>query len=302
MTEPVRAAVRRPDASMSLLTEAAMNPVDAGYAEAATRRQAHPGERRSRPATVAVVVLAVALGAGTVWAGRELRSPEPEVLRARSLLEAQIEDRAAEAQGLQDETRALSAEIEGLSAEALSEGDAEMLEALMTAAAVAGTVAVTGPGLALTLSDSPRAAEGGQDAADERVQDIDLQIVTNGLWASGAEAIAINGQRLTALSAIRSAGEAILVDLTPLIGPYRVEAIGDPDDLQTAFARTAAASHLSLLADTYGIGTQIAVADELALPASPVPTLRYATPVESGAVAPGAPDVSRSEPTSGESS
>ena len=51
----------------------------------------------------------------------------------------------------------------------------------------------------------------------------------NGLWSVGAEAIAVNGQRLTAQSAIRSAAGAILVNYRPLKPPYRVEAIGPPD-------------------------------------------------------------------------
>ena len=51
--------------------------------------------------------------------------------------------------------------------------------------------------------------------------DRDLQVIVNGLWAAGAEAIAVNGQRLTACSAIRSAGEAILVDFRPLSAAVR---------------------------------------------------------------------------------
>jgi uncharacterized protein YlxW (UPF0749 family) len=295
-------STRRPDASMSLLIEAAMNPVDAGYAEAAARRaHAHAGPR-SRVGTAGVVALAVVLGAGTVWAGRELRAPRPEVLQARTLLESEITDRNAEAQALREGNASLSAEVDTLSAEALAGAGEDVIEALQAQGAVVGTVAVGGPGLAITLSDSPRAASGAEDAADERVQDLDLQILANGLWEAGAEAVAINDQRLTAVSAIRSAGQAILVDLMPLVGPYRVEAVGDPDAMQAALARTAAASHLALLRDTYSIGVQIDPSDDLELPASPVPTLRYATPTGGTSVAPGGIDVPGSGQTAGESS
>jgi uncharacterized protein YlxW (UPF0749 family) len=68
-----------------------------------------------------------------------------------------------------------------------------------------------------------------------RVRDADLQDVVNGLWAAGAEAVAVDGQRLTALSAIRSAGESVLVDLRPLSPPYTVEAVGDPAALEVGF-------------------------------------------------------------------
>jgi len=101
---------------------------------------------------------------------------------------------------------------------------------------------------------------------NERVQDGDLQVTVNGLWASGAEAIAINGHRLTAMTAIRSAGSAIQVDLVPLSGPYVVEAIGDPASLATRFARTDAGAHLSMLRNTYGITANFSSEDHLKLP------------------------------------
>ena len=66
--------------------------------------------------------------------------------------------------------------------------------------------------------------------------DIDLQILVNGLWESGAEAISINGHRLSNLTAIRGAGDAITVDYRSLTRPYQIEAIGDPRTLPASFA------------------------------------------------------------------
>ena len=85
-----------------------------------------------------------------------------------------------------------------------------------------------GPGAVVTLTDAP-VTEGEEGADVERVLDSDIQRAVNGLWSVGAEAIAVNGQRLTAQSAIRSAAGAILVNYRPLKPPYRVEAIGPPD-------------------------------------------------------------------------
>jgi uncharacterized protein YlxW (UPF0749 family) len=104
-------------------------------------------------------------------------------------------------------------------------------------------------------------------------------VVANGLWAAGAEAIAVNGQRLTALTAIRSAGSAILVDLAPLTGPYVIEAVGDPGPMQTAFARTSAGQHLSTLRNTYDIESRIAAAERLELPGSSRTRLQSARPL-----------------------
>jgi uncharacterized protein YlxW (UPF0749 family) len=274
-------AARRPDASMSLLVEAASNPVDPAYAEAAARRSLRRGEPGSPWASRAFAgLLVAALATGTVWAARELRAPEPDVLLARSLLEEEITRRSAEAQASMGEIAALSSEVEELAAQTLSATDPVLREVARLAPAV-GTMPVTGPGLSVTLEDSQRAAS-DPEAVAERVQYVDLQVVTNGLWQAGAEAIAINGHRLTALSAVRFAGEAILVEVTPLVGPYRVEAIGDPDEMQIALARTAAARHLALLRESYGIRADVAVQRQMALPGASLPTLRVARPVGSG--------------------
>lgn len=290
----------RRDASMSLLVDAATDTVDPGYAMAAARR-AHPHAdvAVSRRITVLVGLLAAVLGLGTVWAARELRAPEPDALRARSLLEQEIERRTGEAADLQARNSELGAEVDALSSAAL-EGNDELIRDLAASGLLAGTVAAQGAGLRVTLTDSARAASGDPDAADERVQDIDLQILTNGLWAAGAEAVTVNGHRLTAVSAIRSAGEAVLVDLAPLVGPYVVEAVGDPEAMEVALARTAAARHVALLRETYSIGVSIASVDALVLPASPVPTLRFAVPLETNGLATGSADVPWSSPYQGE--
>lgn len=277
---------RRVDESMSLLTEAASNPVDPGYAEAAARRTAGGGsDARRRVLTLLAALLVAVLTTGTVWAARALRAPEPEALQARRLLEQEITDRSAAAHATAEEIAALSAEVEALTAQALAEGDPAVRELGRLGPAV-GMTAVSGPGLVVTLSDSPRAAAGDPDAQDEKVNYIDLQVLTNGLWQAGAEAISINGHRLTAMSAVRFAGQAILVELTPLVGPYRVEAIGDPESMRTDFARTAASRHLTLLRDTFGIGAEIATDREMTLSAAPLPTLRFATPIQGNETSP----------------
>jgi uncharacterized protein YlxW (UPF0749 family) len=145
-------------------------------------------------------------------------------------------------------------------------------------------VAVTGPGLTVTLDDARKEGGGSADGdprtqaeADEgRVLSKDLQIVTNGLWEAGAEAVAINGQRLTALSAIRFAGEAILVNYRPLTRPYVVSAIGSPQNLEVEFADSSAGSYVRALQDNYGVRVRIAGAERLALPAATSLTVREA--------------------------
>jgi uncharacterized protein YlxW (UPF0749 family) len=102
---------------------------------------------------------------------------------------------------------------------------------------LAGVVPVRGPGVVVTLHDSPK-----RDVNETRpevienyiVHDYDIRAVVNELFAAGAEAISVNGQRLIATSSIRCVGPVILVNSVKVAAPYVIKAIGKPDDLQKA--------------------------------------------------------------------
>ncbi|WP_418605355.1 DUF881 domain-containing protein [Georgenia sp. SUBG003] len=245
-------------------------------------------------------MLCVVIGMGGVWATKALRAPQSGFLPARVLLVQQIRERAAEGDALRASNAERSAEIERLRDAELSGAGADLLAQVRGLGVASGHVAVSGPGIVVTLEDSPAAQRGVVGAEDERVTDVDLQVLVNSLWASGAEAIAINGQRLGSTTAVRTAGEAVLVNLEPVVSPYVVEVVGDPDELQTRLARTPASTHLGVLRGTYSIGAEVREADDLQLEALPQLTPQLAEPVESdvgGAVSPPSQDV----PPSGDS-
>lgn len=266
----------RPDRSMTLLREVVERPLDAGYAEAAERAARGEARTPSPVARVVVVVLAVVLGMGSVWAARELRAPTDSTTAARALLLTEIEARSERGDALRAANAEMVASIESLQASVLEGADGAFLDYLRLLGTTSGSAPVTGPGIVLTLDDSREAQEGVPGSEQGLVLDRDLQVVANALWASGAEAVAINGHRLTTLSAIRSAGRAILVDLAPLVRPYTVEAVGEPDEMLAGLARSTAGAHLALLRDTFGISVDMGPAEHLELPGSPSRTLRYA--------------------------
>jgi uncharacterized protein YlxW (UPF0749 family) len=129
---------------------------------------------------------------------------------------------------LTKQTRELNAALSGNVQ--LSNGTRSRLSAL---GAAAGTTAVSGPGVIVTVDDAPKA-----HTSRETVLDTDLQQLVNGLWKAGAEAIAINGERITSLTAIRQAGQAITVNYNDLSRPYVVSAIGDAATLGSRFEAT----------------------------------------------------------------
>lgn len=114
-------------------------------------------------------------------------------------------------------------------------------EELEMAKAAAGLSDLVGPGVIITLEDNVRGAEAAKNQEpgkyrDENfiIHDRNLLYIVNDLKVGGAEAIAINGQRLVTTSDIRCAGTMILVNTTRLAPPYIITAIGDPDSLVRA--------------------------------------------------------------------
>lgn len=129
--------------------------------------------------------------------------------------------------------------------------------------AAAGYDAARGRGVEVELADAPGQTQAG------RVIDRDLQVVVNSLWQAGATAIAINDRRLTATSAIRSAGDAILVNYRPLVPPYRVRAISpDNDALAGAFRDSLAGLMLEDLEARYGIVWDVRTLGRITIPAA----------------------------------
>lgn len=90
-----------------------------------------------------------------------------------------------------------------------------------------GLTEVHGPGILLVLQDAKRTSRAVFSERDI-IHDYDLQMVVNELTASGAEAIAINGQRVISRTAIRCVGPTIMVNHVPVGAPFEILAIGDP--------------------------------------------------------------------------
>ncbi|MFI6558606.1 DUF881 domain-containing protein [Streptomyces sp. NPDC050534] len=276
----------RPDASMSLLTNVMDHSLDDGYAEAAARKKAAgeggmPKTLRARLGLAAGLVLAALVV--TVGAA-QARVAAPTVAKERQELVDRIDRETAAADKLEGSVDKLRDDVSARQRTALKKsggGDKSELVGILS-----GAVEVHGPGVKLVVNDAKEATSGGNgnpretsDFSDTgRVRDRDMQRVVNGLWESGAEAISINGQRLTALSAIRAAGDAILVDNKPLVPPYTVLAVGNGKQLSARFQDSADGLYLHALQENFGIRNSISVESDLRLPAAPSVIVRTAQP------------------------
>ncbi|MEV7451038.1 DUF881 domain-containing protein [Streptomyces nigra] len=278
----------RPDASMSLLTNVMDHSLDDGYAEAAARKQA-AGEgglpktlRAKLGLAVGLVLAALVVTVGAAQA----RVAAPVVAKEREELVDRVEKETQAADELEETVDKLRADVNARQREALKSGGHGERADLVSV--LSGAVEVRGPGVKLVVDDAKEAgsaaggdARGSSGFSDTgRVRDRDMQRVVNGLWESGAEAVSINGQRLTALSAIRAAGDAILVDNRPLVPPYTVLAVGDGERLSRAFQDSADGLYLNALQENFGIRTNISAQEDLRLPAAPSVIVRTAQPAQ----------------------
>ncbi|HEY8978954.1 MAG TPA: DUF881 domain-containing protein [Streptomyces sp.] len=271
---------------MSLLMNVMDHSLDEGYAEAAKRKRAEgtgalPKPLRAKLGLAAGLVLAALVV--TVGAA-QARVSAPVVAKERQELIDRIDRETEAADKLEKSVDTLRDDVGARQRQALENsggsGQADLVGIL------SGAVAVHGPGVKLVVDDAKEATTGGNGNPREtsgfsdtgRLRDRDMQRVVNGLWESGAEAVSVNGQRLTALSAIRAAGAAILVDNKPLVPPYTILAVGDGDKLSTRFQNSADGLYLNALQENYGIRTAISTEQDLRLPAAPSVIVRTAQP------------------------
>jgi uncharacterized protein YlxW (UPF0749 family) len=260
------------------LTELFRNPLDPGYAEAAARkaRDGEPtGPRKGITGGITAVTM-VAVGFLLVVAYQQTVADAPERSNARATLVNQVQNRRTATNGLQVRAEALRGEVTTLRERELGGAAVAQLRDLEAAT---GLAPVRGSGTKVTLKDGPTSVDPvtGAHRTDALVKDTDLQLASNALWAAGAEAIAINGQRLTATSTIRQAGEAILVDFRPVATPYQVVAIG-PDSLPDDFRDGYAGRFFRQLVARYGIAFDVVEVDDVTLDAAADVVLRVARP------------------------
>lgn len=265
---------------MALLEEVLDPPVGPGYHSAARERADRGLPPSSGTRTPLMFFTALVLGLTCTVAAVTLRAPDPAAAEGRAQLIERIEVAQERGDEAREQVDGLRAEISELEQVALAAGGSGTAAQLTSAAEEAGAVALTGPGVMVQLEDAQRASDAapGEDAEPERVNARDLQLVVNGLWTAGAEAVSVNGHRMTSTSAIRSAGQAIIVDFRGLAPPYLVEAIGSPEALEQETSNGLTGAYLAELQRQLGFGVTVTISDEITIGAGERLTIRESSP------------------------
>jgi uncharacterized protein YlxW (UPF0749 family) len=230
-----------------------------------------------------VLVPAVCLVAGFGFAvsartahGTDLRAPGIANL-VDLVKQAEGQVRAADARLVQ-----LQAEVNRRTAAAArsNSGVAAAQRASVRLRAPFGLSATSGPGLVVVLDDAVSSkTTAGVDQNQLLVHQSDLQAVVNALWAGGAEAMTVAGQRMVPTSAVRCVGPTLLLNGEVYSPPYRVEAIGPAAAMRKALAASRGVAEFVQAAEYFGLGYTVAADPHLHLPAyRGSPALSYAHP------------------------
>jgi uncharacterized protein YlxW (UPF0749 family) len=212
--------------------------------------------------TAVVALTGFLIGTAVVTGSAERQKAAPR----KAELVALIGDRRKLVDDLDSAVRVLRRDVAQAQTRASRESNRGRAEADAEArlAQEAGTVPLKGAGVVVSLSPSSRPAPSPEEAGAYLIHDTDLQLVVNELWASGAEAIAINGSRLVATTPIRAAGGTIVVNFRPLSPPFKVTAIGA--DRRT-FASSEIARRFERWTELFGLGFSVQERSSLTVPA-----------------------------------
>lgn len=189
-----------------------------------------------------------------------------------------------EADALQARAGELTEEVNALSEQQDNGAVATVQEQIDELRQPAGLKAVEGPGLTVTLDDAPR---GVSDTADVSANDLvvhqqDIQAVANAMWAGGAEAMTIQGQRVISTTGIKCVGNTVVLHGIPYSPPYVISAVGDPLTMQRKIDRDRYIEIYREYVEAYDLGWHVESHSSIELAAYEGPLdLKYARPVGS---------------------
>jgi uncharacterized protein YlxW (UPF0749 family) len=217
----------------------------------------------------------------------QLASEGPRV-RYTTQERSPLVETAGELQGQQDQLKqeVLDLRSQIQQTEGVGQGSAALVRdlnhRLEQARIAAGLIPLTGTGIVLQLEDSLDLVAQGANEVDYLVGAGDLRTVIDELWTAGAEAIAVNGERIVPSTAVIDVGPSILVNSAYLVPPYQVTALGPRDLYSRLAASPGFVDFIRARAQGYGIRVQFAEPESVDVPAfAGTVTLRYARPVPS---------------------
>ncbi|RLV57307.1 DUF881 domain-containing protein [Aeromicrobium phragmitis] len=229
-----------------------------------------PGSARRSRKGWHLAVLAVSVACGFFFVSANVSSAGLDLRPAGGDISTVLSDRARAVEQRQQRAAELQEDIDELTQQVSSTRDLDEARAhVHELEPRSGFSPVVGPGVQITLSDAPRDVEvpDGLDPNFLVVHQQDIQAFVNALWAGGAEAITLQGQRLISTTGIKCVGNTVVLDGVPYSPPYVIEAVGDPWELTGALDDSAEVATYRDWADRYELGYERKVFREVNAPA-----------------------------------
>jgi len=214
--------------------------------------------------SVALLALGFLIAAQLAAEGPRVRYTTQErapLIETVSELQATHEDLARRILDLRDQITRIEGEGSGAAA-IVKQLNAE----LESARIAAGLIPLEGPGVVFRLEDAAQPQPGG-NASDSLVTARDVRTLVAELWLAGAEAIAVNGERVTSTTAVIDIGGSVLVNSAYVTGPYQVAAIGPTDLYDRVAASVSFSAFVGARVERYGIRLSFAEGDAVDVPA-----------------------------------
>jgi uncharacterized protein YlxW (UPF0749 family) len=174
------------------------------------------------------------LAAGAMFVVSALNSEGSDLRPDRSSdLSSVVSDERRDVEALQTRVAQLHADVQRLTSELNDPVVDQAIAKVDELKAPAGLDPVTGPGLTVTLADSPKtvAQTTAQPPRYLVVHQQDIQAVVNAMWIGGAKAVTIQGQRVISTTGIKCSGNVVRLHGIPYGQPYVISAVGDRNKL-----------------------------------------------------------------------
>jgi uncharacterized protein YlxW (UPF0749 family) len=225
--------------------------------------------RRHSPA----LVLALFIFTGFVFVTASISADGDDLRPAGGDIASLLRDRANRVEEQRLEASALRSDVDALSLGDTSEEVDKLRKRVEELERTAGLKAVEGPGIRVTLTDAPKSEQDQEiDQNILIVHQQDIQAYVNALWAGGAEAISLQGQRITSTTGIVCVGSSVLLDDVPYFPPYVIEAVGNPTTMRSSLDTAPDTRTYAQYAEAYNLGLEIEMLPE-------VKVKEYANPV-----------------------
>lgn len=245
---------------------------DYEWARSGNRFTKSDGDQRGTRLTSFVLLALIGIGFGTIAV--LVNKTQPSVDQTRNQLISRVQEVSTRVENLEVSNQKLLTNLNKLTGQLLEGEGLEVRRDVKTQSTVAGLAGAKGPGVVLTLTE-----QGSTDEPTDLVMDSDVMVIVNGLWQSGATAIDVNGIAISGRTSIRNAGNAVLIDYTPVTSPFKIRAVGGTALFET-FQRTEAWYWLEDLKQNYPIAIEVREWATVKVAKASVPTMEVAVRAE----------------------